>query len=631
VLLLLLLVVGSAARAAAQSPAVVASALLVFDPQPSDPCSRSPSECGPLDACASALRVDVLGNGTALLTPAGADYTLSCPASYERSAYAQPRYGYDPSRWPARGEVQVKCSAMFGSGAEGAWPPAKGGNSKGGGLQPGQRRALVFDGFAAPSLRATRQGGDGRPYGDGDGTVSHSLLGGPDAKMTSSALFNRRAFHSALCFPFSCPTPGCSLGRPSALVLIEAPQTPGSGRVLVRSAERQGTCQRWSDDHFCGRELAGYTYRVAEGGLLGERAAAAAAAAGSGGRAAPCPPGTGPAPITVPAPPIGGLGAGDVKPGLREGVCVSACDGGGQATASSSAIAYAFPPPQGACRSCPVGYQQKGGACASCAGWAGPCCAPGSATSACPPCPAGVVGDKKKQSPSVRLRLASIVSPRPGVSCEDFFRAGAADLAAATFRGGYLDAAAAAKAAAGCPPRELALSVDAGSCGVVLSSRSCPMLDTVRPTEWAGPGGALYDGVLGTLPLNLTAAAPAGPGGGPAAAAAAARSIQRGLVTRFATGQYMQEDQNVTVAALEASGPGGRGLLALRLSPVGCVFRYAAVDGGALPGGGDKEAAAAAGQALPASARYCPGTTTKSPQPAKLDGGDPVPVCVMKQ
>lgn len=624
-LALLLLLLSTTAASAAAPPTVASSALLVLDPQPSDPCSRSPGECGTVDSCASLLRVDVLTNGTALITPAGPDYSLECATSYDSSPYASSRYSYDP-RVPARGTVRVQCSAMSGRGAAGAWPPAKGGNPKRPpdqagsppALQPGQRRALVFDKFADPDLPATAAGGDGKkPYGGGagDGTVSHSLLSGPDSRMTSSALFNRKAFHSALCFPFYCPTPGCFMGRPSALVVIEAPQ-PGSGRVLVRSAERQFTCEAWSDNYFCGRELSGFSYRVAEGSLLGESAKSAAAPS--------CAPGTGPAKISVPAAPVSG--GGGIKAGPRDNsLCVSACDGGGKATASSSAILYASSPPAGACARCPDSFLPRGPACVACAGWQGPCCAKGGAAG-CPACPAAADLKKKQAAASspVRLRLAAIVSPRREVTCTDFFRAAAADLAAATSIT-YLDDDAKAKAAASCPPRELALSVNA-ACGVELSSRSCPMLNTVRsPDFWQAPG-QLPEGQLGTLPFNLTSAAAAGNDGNDGSKAAA-WAIKRGLLTRYWSGRYQEEDGNSTVVALEPNGPGGRGLLALKLNPIGCVFRFAVVEG-ALPGG--TPVSGAGSSPLPAASRWCPGGTVKAAEPAKLaDGaGEAVPVCV---
>jgi hypothetical protein len=128
--------------------------------------------------------------------------------------------------------------------------------------------------------------------------------------------------------------------------------------------------------------------------------------------------------------------------------------------------------------------------------------------------------------------------------------------------------------------------------------------------------------------------------------AGVAREIRESLITRLWQAKYDEPESaggafverwvegNTTVAALVPNGPGGSGLLALKLQPYGCVYRYAVVEG-ALPGASSSIAASiikpsGSSSPLPASARWCPGGTTKAAQPATLaEPGEPVPVCLV--
>lgn len=624
-LLLLLLVAPTPTQAV--TPATT-SALLVFDPQPGDPCARTPSECGPagaaIDSCAAALRVDVLSNGTAILTPAGQDYTLLCPTD-AKLAFPSSQQAFDPRISP-NARVNVKCASMRASGSSDArWPPAAKDKQQ-------QQPALVFSSFETPSHPAQTQ--DGRPL---DGGAGQSLLSGPDHRMTSSALFHPQAFRSALCMPFYCPTPGCLMGKPSALIVLRVAEK-GSGRVQVLSGEKTFSCDAWDSADYCARAASGYSYRVVEGSLLGETAPKGAAG-GKASLSSPCPLGTGPGKINVPPAPPTAAAAGSIAAGPRDACVASACAGGGSGssdkpTATTSAVSYpsVSSSSSSSCRACPAGFSSKGGAaCVACAagGWNAPCCAPGFTTKDCPPCP---LDKRLRPAGFARLRLASIVSPRPSVQCLDFFRAAAADLAAA-ITPSYLDDDAKAKAASRCPPSELRLAVksDSPTCAVELDdagSGDCPMLKTVAgPDFWAG-AGRIPDGTLGTLPFNLTSAASSSSS---QQQQQQRTHVQSSLATRFWTGRYTEQDGNWTVAALDPKGAGGRGLLALRLNPIGCVFRYALVEG-SLPGSEGEIVASGGGPLppLPPAAGWCPGATVKAPQPAKLAGGQEVPVCVPK-
>jgi hypothetical protein len=172
----------------------------------------------------------------------------------------------------------------------------------------------------------------------------------------------------------------------------------------------------------------------------------------------------------------------------------------------------------------------------------------------------------------------------------------------------------------GCPPRELVLAVT-GLCGITLSSPT-GLCEVINHNEYKfylepqkGGAAAVARRIKDHLSMQFWSA-PWGP----------ERAVQASPPLKESFG-------NVTVAALEPNGPGGRGLLALKLDPIGCIYRYMVVEG-ELPGASAPVAAAAApaaagGTPLPAATRWCPGGTTKAPEPAKLeDPGERVPLCV---
>lgn len=602
--------------AAAQGPQlkITSSALLVLDPEGNDACFSLPQAC--VESCSSVLRVDTLSDGQALLTPSGPDYALSCDTGFTSE---------DPSFRIAdgpRGTINVSCAAMTAHGFEMTWPPPPSPRRPSKPVAP--QPALAFDSFDCKGFGAT--GLDGKPYGT-DGTLCRSVFNMPDARVMS-AIFSRRAYFEALCHPWHCPTPGCSLNLSYPLLIMTAAQ-PGSGRVRVMPVGRTyGTCldrRAWLNDAICTGVHGSVTYRIAEGRLLNETARPLPS-----DKPQACPLGTCPRKIFVPP----ALGAGGdligVKPGPRDNVCTSACDGGGKANATAKAIEYPSAPFQPPSFPCPTNVSSNVHLTCrpACLGWQGPCCAPGSLpgpSADCPACPPGARVDAERPVASARLRLASIVAPNASVPCTDFVRMADTELALAKVEIARINATYKAflynsgrGSLFGCPPREIVLAVT-GGCSVQLSSSKC-------------------EPVNNTTPIDLV---PSREG-----SANVSRTIERALRTDYwevisgvPDGGELGGLQDVTsygygkttVAALDpGSSPGGRGLLALKLEPTGCVYRYAVVEG-ALPGArGASAPVAKPGSPLPASARWCPGGTTKAAQPATLaEPGEPVPVCLV--
>lgn len=602
ILLLPLLLVGAAAGPPPLRR-ITSSALLVLDPDPNDPCfassQRRRQAC--VEPCASVLRVDLMSFGLDALTASGPDYTLKCETGFKSE---DPGYRTDEG---PRGTVTVSCPAMTIQGYAAVWPPAEAGSPK---PAVAQKPALVFDFYECRGFGAT--GLDGKPYGK-DGTVCQSVFDRPDARVTS-AVFDRRAYFDALCHPWHCPPSGCGNELKPQLVLTAA--QPGSGRVQVMSV---GIC---SDQRAnCTRVLGSATYKILEGRLFNETARPPA-----GDEPKPCPVGTCPRKIFVPYVTAPWVWTGDFEgltPGPRENVCVPACDGGGKANATAKAIEYASAPLDPLASPCPTeDHTNKHFACRpACLGWERRCCAlnsiPGPSAD-CPACPPGTRIDRDKPTESARLRLASVVAPNATVPCGDFVALADTDVARggdynyfAQYQREHLDA---------CPPRELVLAMTAG-CEVRLSAAS-------------GPCSSIDRGPVGGLNSLTRILDPQKDG-----AAAVARRIRDDLITALWESHWRLSDDgdqfghsigNLTVLAIEPGGAGGRGLLALKLQPFGCIYRYAVVEG-ALPGA-RAPVAAAAGAPLPAATRWCPGGTTKAAKPAELaEPGEPVPLCVMNQ
>lgn len=282
----------------------------------------------------------------------------------------------------------------------------------------------------------------------------------------------------------------------SPLLVLTAAKA-GSGRVHVSSvgvASIYGNCRGrgWIEDASCATMLQTMTYRITEGALLGEKAQPP-----GDSQPRPCPLGTCPRPIFVPpAPGSRGSVASNksvvvVSTGLREGVCVSACDGGGKANATTRAVEYASPPPPEtrAFTACPTDSEANFGfACEpGCLSWQGPCCAIGSVpgpSADCPACPPTAWVDKEKPVDRARLRLASIVAPDAKVPCADFSRLAAAEIATAYNETKPVFSDYARSLLPGCPPRDLELTVT-GGCRIELSSPSgwCPLINSGKGAQ----------------------------------------------------------------------------------------------------------------------------------------------------